>query len=414
MRLNTTNLRLSLAKLIVCGLGTSFHVWAATTSECDGLVEQKVSVVDVQFPAVTHLIKEALRTHRISALNTYFVALPGNMGSVWRHTNHNIGYDLLLDLIRFYQASGSEQHPQDYDSPVETVTFSSKEAGDDTDIIDTQEFYSEAGFARTTSGEVFVSWGTLERPTFIFLRRYGFYNDGGDFFVPFVHEVGGIAENIIAIHDDLKLPIGQMLVENRRAEYNGNRAILSIHNNLNALRLDTRFVEIQDQIVRLITGGIKSSRILERQDLQSLLVSLRRASWETVIAIKNQGDANSFQSQLSKRLKAVIEGWLKNVIVELEQAIEPELKVLEAERAKIALAPDKRIAALDFRNYQTLLRETNSAINEYFILKEAMTDITSKTSKLIGQMIALYADSFDPRILNSPFSRIGIGTGYQA
>ena len=64
-------------------------------------------------------------------------------------------------------------------------------------------------------------------------------------------------ENIIVLHDDLSAPLGSMNID-PMASYNGNRAILSIHNNLNALKLDSQFHKAQDEVIRLLMADLQA------------------------------------------------------------------------------------------------------------------------------------------------------------
>ncbi|MCB0363043.1 MAG: hypothetical protein KDD35_09985, partial [Bdellovibrionales bacterium] len=250
------------------------------------------------YPELVHTLRKEISSGRLSAEKVFFVLLPGNMGKHWEGTNHNVGYDLLLDLIQHYRAIGVDNGQQSYEVPIESVSFNANELVDEIDFPDMQNFFSQAGYARTKSGELFVARGNELQPTLVFMRRYGFYNDVGNFFVPTILEMGGNTQNIIVIHDDLKVPLGELSVEEGRATYDGNRAILSIHNNLNALSLKKKMNEARGRILEFLISPIKSQLALSAIKIDSLYRGLETLTWQVVVEAKNQMDPVQFKSLL--------------------------------------------------------------------------------------------------------------------
>lgn len=373
----------------------------------------KSTILDTQFPENTYIIKSEIASGRLDPARTFFILLPGNMGAQWQGTNHNVGYELLADLGRYYKAVGSKDPLQDFLTPFEKITFNTKELGDDTDFFDTQEFYSEPGYARTRSGEIFLARGSSTQPTLVFMRRFGFYNDVGDFFVPAIREMGGRPENIIVVHDDLSIPAGSLHVEVANATYNGNRAILSIHNNLNAQRLVNQFGEARTAIATILFGSIQEALRTRDNQTEDLLWSLQRATWQVVVDLKNQADPVQFKAALFKSLKPFIEAFVRAQIAIIEPQVTETIALLTKVQSEISAAADKPAAAKNYQELKRKLSNENPLLNDYYEFQRLLVDISSKKGEVLNQITNLFAKDFDPRVMTSPFSRIGVGTGYQ-
>lgn len=382
---------------------------AFATMRCEQLFapQKSESLLGVEFPEMVFDIKSQLESGEMDPKKTFFVLLPGNMGATWQNTNHNIGYDLLVPLLQVYHASGVAKGEQNYANPVETVRFNSKEKGDDVELVDQQSFYSESQYARTDSGEMFVG-RRADGVTLVFMRRVGFYNDVGNFFIPSIREMGGQTQNIIVIHDNLKGPLGTLAIELSHATYDGNRAILSVHNNLNALRLDRKLQENESKIAELLLEA-KSSRVA---DFSSLLWSLRKVTWQTVVEMKNTGANDQFVSSLTKKIKEPLLSYLQERLSSLEPSVSEAVKQLNLLKSQISKAEDKRAAAQEFQSVKREMTSEQPLLAEYFAVSDLLADVGSKKSQTIKKIIESFAQDFDPRVMKEPFTAISVGTGY--
>jgi|GEM_PF-4945595 len=375
---------------------------AASTSE------DSIRPFNIEIPPIAGKLRQAILEKQVDSNSTYFVLLPGNMGKAWERTNHNVGFELLADLIKHYRASDLRKDENGNLVSVEVKTFNTKDFGDDTDFMDSQEFFSVDGYSRNDSGEIFVSQldnGT----TLVFMRRVGFYNDVGDFFIPTIQHIGGKVENIIAIHDELNAPLGDIQPNFGNATYDGNRAILSIHNNLNAYRLDRKLQETWPDIANDVFKGLPQ----DAEALGKLFQDLRRKSWETVLTVKDRADYQQFASAIFKQFSKPLETYLKALQSDLAAEVAPALKTLQELKSQIAQAEDRKAAGLAFRELKDKMIDESPSLTIHFAIDSLIKDVASKRSETIAKIVEGYAKDFDPRTMEEPFSSLGIGTGYR-
>ena len=399
-------------KIIFNVLITFVEVNSFAMNTCgEKLVNQ--NVLQNNYPEVVDVLKEKVSSGQINPEDMHFILLPGNMGDFWKSSNHNIGYDLLKDLASFYGATGSKDGSVVGSSTAVRETFNTKDTGDDTDFIDAQTFYSESPYARTTSGEIF--YVTLEsEKTLVFMRRYGFYNDGSNFFVPVINEIGGNTENIIVLHDDLHTPVKEFVVFNGDTPYNGNRAILSLHNNLNALRLYKSLDANKGNAVKILIESLDASSLSVLGEVDLLIDRIKKITWRMVVEVKNTFDPIQFLSGLSKLVKPELLSFYESQLKGLKSEVQEELDLIRDEQMKLSAAEDKRAAGMAFREFKTGLISSSPRLAQFYKIEELVKDLKSKKSAMAVQFINLFAEGFDPRAMSSSFSSIGVGTGYKA
>lgn len=377
---------------------------------------------NIKLPKIANTLKIILNNLNDSLLpdakKTYFIILPGNMGETWHNTNHNVGYDITADLIHYFQAVGvsKETQAKHHMNFSEVLTFNSKEFGDDVDIVDTQRFLSEATseYFRNKDGEVFVTLNYKDQFNIVILRRVGFYNDGGDFFIPFIKHVGGLPENIILIRDDLNGKLGTVsTTKNPVTEYDGNKALLSLHNNINAWSLTSRITE---KILPILTQFDKEHifQISETAQLSfnQFIKELKFSLWLKVVEVKDRQDNIGFQNSTINILKPMVTNFYSELQSEIRPLVQEQLKEIADLQASIRHAENKKQAGDNMRKRIQELAQQDENYFFYQKFEEIIKKSNDKKLPMLNIIAKSFLEGFDPRKMQNPFSTINIGTDY--